>query len=1160
MYPVSQRFLDTLAGSHPVVTRALLLDSHQFGAAPTGVELPILDGDVKMSSSADVKATLDLTVPGDYWDVVQPYGAEVWVARGVGFGGGESELVPLGYFRIDDAEQDSAPYGPVRLSCADRTVSLQQNRVLFPYQVPEGLTHRKLFERLINGRRTTDPPDGPINTEGYAALLTVAIPITWTGYDPDRATVTGGQVVEDSIYDFLSKLADNHDSVLRFDELGALIVDRRDRDPGPAVYTIAPGKTGNLIKASRKTTRDGVYHLVSAYGSDPAAPVGYQLAYNNDVNSPLFWSGLFSPAPRYYASPFLRTPAAAADAAATLLSRYTGLPTTVGLWTVPNPALRPQDAVSAQVTGLAETHLIDDVTIPLVGDAAVEIVTKTVNEVIIPTDPTLPPSPTPDPTPGTPPPVYTQYPGALHNIGSVPGQNHFNLGVGFSPNNPFGSAAVHHDYSQAEIEAGLVVPGYYEMDGSRVLLTCHPDGGKTSSNTNYSRVEYRELDQDGTTKAAWNPSQGTHYVKIRSAVESPLAAAKPQAVLAQMHNASDDTGMIYVNNSTTILAKVNGVSIGTLSTFTLGTEHDGMIKVVNGQAQYFWDDLTTPGLTSNAFVGVTTPQYFKAGDYMQWNLSNGDSTQCKVHMVSLEHWHTGWPQPARPAAAPTSSGGTGGASGGGGGGQTSVPAYDHIVVLILENHDAADITGSSAPYVWSLATGGAWCNDSHGVVHPSEGDYIALFSGSTQGMTDDTGGNPGLTVASIWSQLGSGNNCKWYSEDRPADVHSGTSGNWVQWHVAMSYFAGTDSQNLDWSAFPTDYTQLPKLAFVSPNLNNDMHDGSIATGDTWVQNNLGGYAQWAQTHNSLLIVTFDESGNDADSNNPIFTAFYGAHVPAGTVVTRHVDHYDVLRTIEAAFGLPGIANAGSRTPILEAFTPTVVGTGGGGTGTSTGAVGDGTQAAIANNWGPVIDGDEFDYTGSPNSKWSMYDGPGHDGNGIRSPSAFTVANGVLTCYGDAGGTTGGMAFGREEKYCRVEWRVRAYSTDPSAGGNRYHPVLIQWPTSDQWPQGGEYDFYEVDMDSGLYEAYLHIPGNDGSAQEHVSQPLDLQNWHNIAFEWAPSGITGWVDAIQVFHYTGSYIQAPGSMHATFQSDNFFGTNMCPAKFESMWFRVYTRPS
>jgi hypothetical protein len=145
-------------------------------------------------------------------------------------------------------------------------------------------------------------------------------------------------------------------------------------------------------------------------------------------------------------------------------------------------------------------------------------------------------------------------------------------------------------------------------------------------------------------------------------------------------------------------------------------------------------------------------------------------------------------------------------------------------------------------------------------------------------------------------------------------------------------------------------------------------------------------------------------------------------------------------------------------------------------------------------------------------------------------------------------------------YCRAEWRVRTYSINPAAVGNRYHSVVIDWPTSDLWPQGGEYDFYECDPESGKYEAYLHIPGNDGSAQEYVTKACDISLWHNIAFEWTSAGIKGWLDGVQVFAYTGSYIQAPTPMQLTFQLDNFFGTNMLPGKFEAMWMRLYTRPS
>jgi acid phosphatase len=97
---------------------------------------------------------------------------------------------------------------------------------------------------------------------------------------------------------------------------------------------------------------------------------------------------------------------------------------------------------------------------------------------------------------------------------------------------------------------------------------------------------------------------------------------------------------------------------------------------------------------------------------------------------------------------------------------------------------------------------------------------------------------------------------------------------------------------------------------------NDMHDCSIGTGDTWLKKNLDAYAQWAKTHNSLLIVTFDE--DSGTSVNQIFTTFTGANVKVGSY-SESINHYTVLRTIEAAYGLPGIGNAASKSPILDVW-------------------------------------------------------------------------------------------------------------------------------------------------------------------------------------------------------------------------------------------------
>jgi acid phosphatase len=97
-----------------------------------------------------------------------------------------------------------------------------------------------------------------------------------------------------------------------------------------------------------------------------------------------------------------------------------------------------------------------------------------------------------------------------------------------------------------------------------------------------------------------------------------------------------------------------------------------------------------------------------------------------------------------------------------------------------------------------------------------------------------------------------------------------------------------------------------------------MHDCAVSTGDAWAQEHLEPYVRWAADHNSLLIVTWDEDENrtsDPAGGGHIPTIFAGAHVAAGSRYAPTVDHYGVLRTVEAAYGLAGLGTAGSRQPV-----------------------------------------------------------------------------------------------------------------------------------------------------------------------------------------------------------------------------------------------------
>jgi hypothetical protein len=246
-----------------------------------------------------------------------------------------------------------------------------------------------------------------------------------------------------------------------------------------------------------------------------------------------------------------------------------------------------------------------------------------------------------------------------------------------------------------------------------------------------------------------------------------------------------------------------------------------------------------------------------------------------------------------------------------------VPRPAHVVIVIMENHARSQILGSSsAPYINSLARSGANFSRSYAIAHPSEPNYLALFSGSTQGLTDDScphtysGANLGAQV------LGARLSFRSYSESMPSAGYTGCgSGGYARKHnPAINFSNIPKADNLTFGSFPTSYASLPTVSYVDPNLHDDMHDGTVAQGDSWLKNRLGGYAIWAKTHNSLLIVTWDED-NDTAGNN-VATIFIGQRVKPGTY-TERITHYRVLRTIEDAYGLGHAGAAAGTSPISD---------------------------------------------------------------------------------------------------------------------------------------------------------------------------------------------------------------------------------------------------
>ncbi len=244
---------------------------------------------------------------------------------------------------------------------------------------------------------------------------------------------------------------------------------------------------------------------------------------------------------------------------------------------------------------------------------------------------------------------------------------------------------------------------------------------------------------------------------------------------------------------------------------------------------------------------------------------------------------------------------------------------DHVVVVVMENHSFDDIIGATAvaPYINGLASQGANFTNSFAIEHPSEPNYLDLFSGSNQGVTDDSCPHT-FDTANLGSELIAANlTFIGFSEGLPAVATSCTSGLYARKHNPWVNFSNVPAQsNLPFTAFPSDFSTLPTLAFVVPNLCNDTHDCSITTGDTWLSVNIGAYAQWAKVNNSLLVLTWDE--DDHSQANQIPTLFVGALVIPGNY-SEAIDHFRVLATLETMYGLTLTGSAAGKTEITDVW-------------------------------------------------------------------------------------------------------------------------------------------------------------------------------------------------------------------------------------------------
>ncbi|MGC1380230.1 MAG: alkaline phosphatase family protein [Candidatus Baltobacteraceae bacterium] len=249
--------------------------------------------------------------------------------------------------------------------------------------------------------------------------------------------------------------------------------------------------------------------------------------------------------------------------------------------------------------------------------------------------------------------------------------------------------------------------------------------------------------------------------------------------------------------------------------------------------------------------------------------------------------------------------------------QAMGPNAKSAIVLVMENRDYDRVIGNrDAPYINAeLVPQAALMTNSHAVGHPSQPNYLALFSGSTQGIKNDscphTFSEPNLGA----ELLAAGESFVGYSESMPSDGFTGCHQPlYARKHNPWVDFTNVPAaSNLVYDGFPPT---PPTVAFVVPNLCHDMHNCTTAAGDRWLRNHLPPILQYVAASDGLLVITWDEAAPDADGTDHIPTLLIGPMIRPGSY-SQHISHYNVLRTIEDIFGVACTANACQAQPLKK---------------------------------------------------------------------------------------------------------------------------------------------------------------------------------------------------------------------------------------------------
>ncbi len=249
----------------------------------------------------------------------------------------------------------------------------------------------------------------------------------------------------------------------------------------------------------------------------------------------------------------------------------------------------------------------------------------------------------------------------------------------------------------------------------------------------------------------------------------------------------------------------------------------------------------------------------------------------------------------------------------------------------MENKEYGSIVGSAdAPFINSLVAQYGLATNYDAVAHPSEPNYVALFSGSTQGVTDD--GVHALSATNLADQLdANGRSWRVFAENAPLGCFTGATASGGP--DGAGWYARKHEPAISFNDIASDPTRCARITdfghfdpaaadfeLIVPNLCHDMHDCSVATGDAFLREFVPTITGTAEFADSVLFITWDEGTTGTGGGGHDATLVVSPLVSAGARSDIAHTHYSLLRTIEDAWGLGCLGESCAANDLGEFFS------------------------------------------------------------------------------------------------------------------------------------------------------------------------------------------------------------------------------------------------